>query len=55
MKLGVVNPEGTGNFVLLDLPIPMEPVIIDMDRPLEDQLAGQYLEAAKKMIEEEGL
>lgn len=56
MKLGVANPDGTGNFVLLDLPLPLEPVIVDMDRPLEDQLPpGLYLEAARKMIEEEKL
>ena len=56
MKLGVANPEGTGNFVLLDLPVPLEPVIVDLDRPLEEQLPpGRYLEAARKMIEEEKL
>jgi len=56
MKLGVANPEGTGNFVLLDLPVPLEPVIVDMDRPLDEQLPqGRYLEAAKKMIKEEKL
>lgn len=39
--------------VLLDLPVPLEPVEIDLDRPLEEQLpVGVYLEAAKKMIAE---
>lgn len=38
---------------ILDLPIPLEPIIIDLDRPLEDQLPpGRYLEAAKKFLEE---
>ncbi len=56
MKLGVANPEGTGNFALLDLPLPLEPVIVDLDRPLEDQLPqGRYLEAARQMIKEERL
>jgi len=56
MKLGVANPEGSGNFALLDLPVPLEPVIVDMDRPLEEQLPpGRYLEAARQMIKEESL
>jgi len=56
MKLGVVNPNGSGNFALLDLPVPLEPVIVDLDRPLEEQFpAGIYLDAAKKMIKEESL
>lgn len=38
--------------VLLDLPAPLEPVEVDMDRPLEEQLAGAYLAAAKKVIED---
>lgn len=39
--------------VLLDLPLPMEPIIVDLDTPLEDQLPpGLYLEAAKKMLRE---
>ncbi len=56
MKLGVANPDGAGNFVLLDLPVPLEPVIVDMDRPLEEQLpAGLYLDAARSMIKSEQL
>ncbi len=56
MKLGIANPEGTGNFALLDLPVPLEPVIVDLDRPLEEQLPqGRYLEAARQMIKEERL
>ena len=38
------------NRVLLDLPIPLEPVEVDLDIPLEEQLHGLYLEAAKKII-----
>lgn len=37
--------------VLLDLPAPLEPVEVDLDLPLEDQLSGVYYEAAKKVIE----
>lgn len=56
MKIGTVNPDGHGNSVILDLPLPLEPVIVDLDRPLEDQLpAGIYLEAARKMLAEEKL
>ena len=54
MKLGVVNPQGTGNFALLDLPVPLEPVIVDLDRPLEDQLPiGIYLDEARKLLKSE--
>lgn len=35
----------------LYLPPPLEPVEIDLDRPLEEQLSGEQLEAAKKMLE----
>lgn len=46
--------DGKGTWVMLDLPLPMEPVIVDLDRPLEDQLpAGPYLDAARKMIADE--
>ena len=39
------------NIVILDLPVPLDPVEVDLDRPLEDQLpAGLYLEAAKAML-----
>jgi hypothetical protein len=45
---------GKGRWVMLDLPLPYEPVFVDMERPLEEQLpAGPCLEAAKKMVEEE--
>ncbi len=37
---------------ILDLPVPLEPVEVDLDKPLEEQLSGVYLEAAKKMIAE---
>ena len=38
---------------ILDLPVPLEPVIVDLDIPLEDQLPpGIYLEAARKMLAE---
>lgn len=43
--------DGKGNWALLDLPVPLEPIIIDLDRSLEEQLPrGLYLEAAKKML-----
>jgi hypothetical protein len=45
--------KGRGTWVLLDLPVPLEPVLVDIDRPLEDQLpAGRYLDAAQKMLDE---
>ena len=38
---------------ILDLPVPLEPVIVDLDIPLEDQLPeGPYLDAARKMLAE---
>ena len=38
---------------ILDLPQPFEPVFVDLDRPLEDQLpAGAVLEAAKKCLKD---
>ena len=38
---------------ILDLPLPLEPVIVDLDVPLEEQLPpGIYLEAARKMLAE---
>ena len=38
---------------ILDLPVPLEPIIVDLDIPLEDQLPpGIYLEAARKMLAE---
>jgi len=40
-------------WTILDLPVPLEPVIVDLNRPLEDQLPhGQYLDAARKMVME---
>lgn len=40
-----------GNPAVLDLPLPHEPVLVDLDRPLEEQLpAGPCLEEAKKMM-----
>lgn len=39
------------NAAILDLPLPLEPVIVDLDRPLEEQLPpGPYLDAAKEML-----
>jgi len=44
--------KGKGTWVLLDLPVPLEPVMVDIDRPLEDQLPrGPYLEAAQAMLD----
>ena len=41
------------NYAILDLPVPLEPVIVDLNRPLSEQLPpGQYLEAAEKMVNE---
>lgn len=49
--IATANTEGSGNYVILDLPLPLEPIIIDMDKPLEDQLpAGIYLDAANEML-----
>lgn len=51
MLQAVANPEGSGNFAILDLPVPMEPVLVDLDRPLADQLPGPlYLAAAMKLL-----
>lgn len=38
------------NIVVLDLPLPLEPVEVDLDVPLEKQLAGIYLEEARTML-----
>ena len=35
----------------LHLPPPLDMVRIDLERPLEDQLSGAYLAAAKEMLE----
>ena len=44
------------NWVILDLPSPHEPITVDLDKPLEDQLPpGTTLEAAKKMLAEQCL
>ena len=41
-------------WVILDLPLPLEPICVDLNRPLEEQLPkGHTYEAAKKMLEEE--
>lgn len=51
MIIGTANPAGTGNFAILDLPLPYDPVIVDLDRPLEDQLPkGPCLDAAVKLL-----
>lgn len=45
--------DGKGNWVMFDLPVPLEPVILDIWRPLEEQLPpGRYLDAAKAMLKE---
>ncbi len=36
---------------ILDLPAPLEPVEVDLALPLEEQLSGVYLTAAKTMLE----
>lgn len=37
--------------VILDLPVPLDPVEVDLSLPLESQLPkGPYLDAAKKML-----
>lgn len=43
--------QNTPDRVLLDLPVPLEPVEVDLTRPPEEQLSGIYLEEARKMIE----
>lgn len=48
-----LNPSGTGNMALLDLPELSEPLFVDLDRPLEDQVQGRYLEAARKLLAED--
>ena len=49
MTFNDLSPDA--EMAILDLPIPLEPVIIDLKRPLEEQLpAGEYLEAAKRML-----
>ena len=51
MLLATANPDGSGNFAILDLPVPLEPVFVDLDKPLEDQLPeGLYLDAARKLL-----
>jgi hypothetical protein len=45
--------DGKGTWVMFDLPVPLEPVILDIERPFEEQLPhGSYLEAANKMLKE---
>lgn len=39
-------------WAILDLPVPMEPVCVDLSRPLEEQLMPGYLEAARKLLKE---
>lgn len=40
-----------GQMVIFDLPMPYDPVLVNVDRPLSEQLpAGPCLEAAKKML-----
>ena len=52
----IANPNGSGNYALLDLPVPLEPVIVDLDKPINEQLPpGLYLEAAKKMLGQENI
>ncbi len=36
--------------VLLDLPVPLEPVCIDLLKPLSEQLSGAYLVAAMRFL-----
>jgi hypothetical protein len=37
--------------VILDLPVPLEPVLVDLEQPIEEQLPpGRYLDAAIKML-----
>ena len=35
----------------LILPYPFEPVTLDLDRPLEEQMSGEVLERAKVMLD----
>lgn len=52
MKTFADIEKGGGEWAVLDLPVPLEPVIVDLNRPMEDQLPkGPYLDAAKKMLE----
>ena len=41
------------NWALLDLPVPLEPVMVDLNQPLEEQLFGMYLKAAKEMLRDQ--
>lgn len=52
MISAVINPQGTGNFGLIDLPVPYEPVIVDLDKPLEDQLCEPCLSMARRILDE---
>lgn len=50
---GTANPDGEGNFVLVDLPAPYEPVIIDMDKTLESQFPkGPFLTTLRAFVEQ---
>lgn len=41
---------------ILDLPVPLEQIIIDLDRPLEEQLPqGRYLDAAIEFCKQHSL
>jgi hypothetical protein len=52
MHVATANPDGTGNWAILDLPF-LDPVFVDLDKPLEDQLPpGPVLEAARKLLAE---
>lgn len=43
----------TERLVILDLPDWLDPIIVDVNRPLEEQLPpGRILEAAKKLVSE---
>ncbi len=46
--------KGAGTWAILDLPVPLEPVLVDLDRPMEDQLPERYAEAARQFIADSG-
>lgn len=39
-----------GTWAILDLPLPMEPVCVDLEIPLEQQLPPHYAEAARVLL-----
>jgi len=54
--VAIANPQGEGNFVIVDLPLPYEPTIVDMDKTLESQFPkGPFLDTLRAFVEQMNL